>query len=110
MSDYINDNNQEQDNGVEIMGNKRSVTYKGSMTVNGTGELKIPCRGRPYEVSVRFVDPALPVPCAPTTEDTIEIEIDYLRRPFPLWAIKISWDIASGNIREVMWDAITIVK
>jgi hypothetical protein len=93
------------DNAVD----RRKVTYYGSLTVTGTGCLKIPCRGRPWEVEVGFSDPVPPKPgCGPDVDDTVEIEIDHLLHPFPLWAIKICWDIHSGNIREIVWRATVI--
>ena len=89
---------------------KRVMYYYGTLTVSGDGNIKIPCRGRPLEVEVSFSDSAPPKPgCGPQTDDTVEIEIDQLLRPFPLWAIKISWDIKSGNVREISWKA-TVVR
>jgi hypothetical protein len=89
---------------------KKKTVYYGVLTVNDTGEIKIPVRGRPLEVQVGFSDPTPPPSsCGPVTPDVVDIEIDHLHSPFPLWAIKISWDINSGGIREIAWRA-TVVK
>jgi hypothetical protein len=85
-------------------GNQRIVDYFGALTVSGTGEIKIPCRGRPQEVEVGFSDPVPPKPgCGPSVDDIVNIEIEHLARPFPLWALKISWEIQGGNVREISW-------
>lgn len=85
---------------------KKTTYYYGSLTVSNEGEIKIPCRGRPLEVEVGFSDPTPPpVGCSPVLTDTVEIEIDHLLHPFPLWAIKISWDINLGSVREIYWRA-----
>lgn len=87
---------------------KKSINYYGALTVSGTGNLKIPCRGRPWEVEVSFSDPPPPPPgCGPVIDDTVDIEIDHLLHPFPLWAIKISWEVHS-SIREITWRATVI--
>lgn len=99
-----------EDKDQKAKGNKRTVTYYGTLTVSGDGEMKIPCRGRPLEVEVSFSDPVPPKPgCGPDTDDIVEIEIDHLIKPFPLWAIKISWEIHSGNIREISWSATVLI-
>ena len=99
-----------EDKDQKTKGNKRTVTYYGTLTVSGDGEMKIPCRGRPLEVEVSFSDPVPPKPgCGPDTDDIVEIEIDHLIKPFPLWAIKISWEIHSGNIREISWSATVLI-
>lgn len=86
-----------------------TITYYGVLTVTGDGTLKFPCRGRPWEVEVSFSDPVPPKPgCGPATEDSVDIAIDQLK-PFPLWAIAISWSIKSGNVREISWQA-TVIK
>jgi hypothetical protein len=88
----------------ELKGNKKTVTYSGTLTVSGSGEMTIPCRGRPLEVEAGFSDPVPPKPgCGPSGDDLVEIELDRMKKPFPLWAVKISWDIKSGNIREISW-------
>lgn len=97
-----------RDGSIEKL-DRRTVVYYGVLTVCGTGTLKIPCRGRPWEVEVSFSDPCPPKPgCGPCDEDTVDIEIDHLIHPFPLWAVKISWEIKSGNIREITWKATVI--
>lgn len=94
----------------EAKGDKRTVTYSGNLTVSGEGELKIPCRGRPLEVEVGFCDPTPPKPgCGNTQEDEVKIEIDHLLKPFPLWALKLSWDIHNGNVREIAWSATVLL-
>lgn len=85
-----------------------TLTY-GILTVSGTGDLRIPCRGRPLEVQVSFTDSPPPPPCGPVVPDEVEISIDHLVHPFPLWAIKIGWEIHSGGIREISWRA-TVVR
>lgn len=106
--DGVKKDSEEKDQ--KAKGNKRTVTYYGTITVSGEGEMKIPCRGRPLEVEVYFSDPVPPKPgCGPDTDDTVEIEIDHLLKPFPLWALKISWDIHSGNIREISWSATVLL-
>lgn len=88
---------------------RRQVNYYGVLTVSGTGELKIPCRGRPWEVEVSFSDPTPPPSgCGPAPVDTVDIMIDHLLNPFPIWAIKISWEINTGSIREIAWRATVI--
>jgi hypothetical protein len=87
---------------------KRKVTYYGTMTVGGTGEIKIPCRGRPLEVEVGFSTPLPPPTCGPIIDDEVEIAINHLINPFPIWAIKISWEIHSGHIRELAWRAVVV--
>ena len=100
----------EKDHDVSDERNKKSSTYYGVLTVAGEGSLKIPCRGRPWEVEVGFSDNTPPkLGCGPQTDDEVEIEIDHLGKPFPLWAIKISWNIKSGNVREISWRA-TVVR
>lgn len=90
---------------------KRTTTYCGTLTVSGSGEMKIPCRGRPLEVEVGFSDPVPPKPgCGPDIDDTVEIEIDHLIKPFPLWALNISWDVHGSNVREITWSATVIVR
>ena len=87
-------------------GLEKKVNYYGVLTVSGEGEIKIPCRGSPLEVEVGFSNPTPPRPsCGPILDDTVEIEIDHLLSPFPLWAIKISWDINTGSVREIYWRA-----
>ena len=102
----IFESKQSSDDKITIHGNQRVTHLYGSLTVSGFGTIKIPCRGRPLEIAVGFSDP-LPLPsgCGPIEEDTVDIAIDQLLKPFPLWAIKISWDIKSGNVREIVWDA-----
>ena len=86
---------------------KKNVNY-GSLTVSGTGFITIPCRGHPWEVEVSFSDPLPPGPCGPVIDDTVEIEIEQTLKPFPLWGIKISWEIKSGSVREIAWRATVI--
>lgn len=100
----------EHDNKGQDKKDQRTVTYYGTLTVNGTGEMKIPCHGRPLEVEVYFSDPVPPKPgCGPDVDDTVEIEIDHLLRPFPLWALKISWEVHGSNIREISWSATVLL-
>ena len=85
-------------------GIQQEVDYFGALTVSGTGEIKIPCRGQPKEVEVGFSDPVPPKPgCGPVVDDIVNIEIEHLSQPFPLWALKISWEIQGGNVREIAW-------
>jgi len=89
---------------------RKKTYYYGSLTVSGEGSIKIPCRGRPLEVEVSFSDNTPPKPgCGPQIDDSVEIDIEQMVKPFPLWAIKISWDINSGNVREISWKA-TVIK
>jgi len=88
---------------------ERITNYYGSLTVSGSGNLKIPCRGRPWEVEVGFSDQTPPPPgCGPVLQDTVDIAIVSLIDPFPLWAIQIAWDVHSGNIREIVWRAAVV--
>jgi 8-oxo-dGTP pyrophosphatase MutT (NUDIX family) len=92
-------------------GDKRTVTYSGTLTVSGEGDIKIPCRGRPLEVEVGFCDPVPPkAGCGNDAEDIVEIEIDHILKPFPLWAVKIAWEIHSGNVREISWSATVLLN
>jgi hypothetical protein len=106
--DGIRDKN--KDNKGHEKKDQRTVTYYGTLTVSGSGEMKIPCRGRPLEVEVSFSDPVPPKPgCGPDVDDMVEIEIDHLIKPFPLWAIKISWEVHGSNIREIAWSATVLL-
>lgn len=88
--------------------NGMSLDY-GTMTVSGDGEIKIPTRGRPLEVQVSFSDPPPPPPvCGPAIDDEVEIEIEHFAHPFPLWVVKISWEIHSGGAREIYWQATAV--
>lgn len=101
----------DKDNKDQNIKDLRTVTYYGTLTVSGNGEMKIPCRGRPLEVEVYFSDPVPPKPgCGPVVDDTVDIEIDHLLRPFPLWALKISWEVHGSNIREIAWSATVLLR
>jgi len=80
--------------------------FYGSLTVSGDGYIVVPCRGKPKEVEVGFTDSTPPSPgCGSQEDDSVSINIERLRKPFPIWAIKISWAIKSGSTREVTWRA-----
>jgi len=90
--------------------NKQEVVYYGELIASGSGSIRIPCRGHPIEVDVHFSDTNPPPPgCGPIPVDTVDIEIEpYLPTShFPLWAIKITWDIQSG-IRDIAWSSTVI--
>lgn len=97
---------EKKEGSIDTCGDKRSTVYYGTLTVSGKGSLMIPCRGKPYEVEVGFSDPVPPSPgCGPTPVDTVDIEIEHIKMPFPLYAIRISWEVNSSNIREITWKA-----
>lgn len=86
---------------------QKTISYYGSLTVSSNGIIKIPCRGRILEVEVSFSD-IPPSGCGPTPVDTLDIEIEQLVHPFPLYAVKITWDINTGGVREIEWRATVI--
>jgi hypothetical protein len=92
------------------MATEKTVIYCGSLSVSGSGSLRIPCRGQPIEVEVNFSDPPPPNPgCGPHIEDTIDIEVEPKLKPFPMWTIRIAWNVVSSNVREIAWKATVLV-
>lgn len=90
-------------------GGRREVEYFGALTVSGIGEIRIPCRGRPLQIQVGFSDPVPPKSgCGPVVDDIVNIELEHLARPFPLWVLKISWEIQGSNVREIAWTAVVL--
>jgi len=78
-------------------------TISGSLTVSGEGALTIPCRGRPLEVEVYFSDDPTKMGCGPQEDDEVGVEIVRIKKPFPLWALKIDWVIRGSNARVIDW-------
>jgi len=89
----------------------KTIVYCGTLSVCGSGNLSIPCRGQPIEVEVNFSDPPPPKPgCGPVIEDSLDIQVEPQLKPFPLWAIKITWNVVSGNVREIAWKATVLLS
>lgn len=78
-------------------------TISGTLTVSGDGRLEVPCRGQPVEVEVSFIDDPTKMGCGPQDDDEVEIEVIRIRKPFPLWALRITWRIRGSNAREIEW-------
>ena len=78
-------------------------TVSGTLTVSGEGMITIPCRGQPVEVEVSFIDDPSKMGCGPQEEDEVEIEVIRIKKPFPLWALRITWTIKGANSRELEW-------
>ena len=78
-------------------------TISGTLTVSGEGMITIPCRGQPLEVEVSFIDDPTKMGCGPQDDDEIEIEVVRIKKPFPLWALRITWEIKGSNARELEW-------
>lgn len=82
---------------------RRTILY-GNLTVSGEGSILIPIRGgTPTEAEARFIGArSRKMGCGPITEDQLEVSLEK-KSPFPLWSVRLSWDIRSGNVRDIEW-------
>ena len=88
---------------LQISRAKRRTTLSGSLAVCGSGTLDIPVRGIPKKVEAYFAgEVPMRMSCGPTVDDRLEIGMQR-KFPFNLWEIHISWEIASGGVRELEW-------
>jgi hypothetical protein len=85
---------------------RRNVPMAGEITASaGIGSVSIPVRGVPL-VILAFYTHALPPPgCGPIVVDDVAISAVRLRRILPIYALKIDWNIRSGNTRDITWTA-----
>ena len=88
---------------------KRPATISGKITVSGEGQIVLPIRGhKPKMVRVGFTDdPGPRMGCGPTTEDQLDACVRKLG-PFPIWSVCISWNIQSGDFRELEWSVMVL--
>lgn len=89
---------------------KHKLTMHGELTVSGTGEIIIPLRGdKPEDVTASFVGAPPPkIGCGPIVDDEVTITLERLL-PFPIWQVRLSWNIGSGNIRGLEW-SVNIIR
>jgi hypothetical protein len=84
--------------------NDRKVTMFGELTVSGEGEIVIPIRGgRPMEAESHFIGEVPPkMGCGPITSDELTVSLEKMGI-FPLWQVRLGWNVKSGNIRGLAW-------
>ena len=84
----------------------------GELTVSGEGEIIIPIRGgKPEGAEANFVGGNMmfsKMGCGPITEDELTVTLEK-KNPFPIWQVRLSWNIRSGNIRGLEW-AVKVIR